>query len=71
MGCPPKRGRVTYLVLTLMERVGLVWDLKRPTPEVVAGRLGRRSWLVKEEGAAAAPLPAPSPAKPVAGPVTV
>jgi stearoyl-CoA desaturase (delta-9 desaturase) len=28
---------VTYYLLWLMERVGLVWDLRRPPADVVAG----------------------------------
>ncbi len=47
---------VTYRVLWLLEKVGLVWDLKRAPAEVVAGRLGGRDWRVAQE-----PEPAPEP----------
>ncbi len=35
---------VSYAVLCVLERLGVVWDVQRPTPEVVAGRLGRTDY---------------------------
>jgi stearoyl-CoA desaturase (Delta-9 desaturase) len=37
---------VTYYVLCVLERLGVVWGVKRPTPEMVAGWLGGKNHLV-------------------------
>ena len=36
----------TYYVLCVLERLGVVWDVRRPTPEIVAGWLGGKNRLV-------------------------
>jgi stearoyl-CoA desaturase (Delta-9 desaturase) len=50
---------VSYYVICLLERVGLVWDVKRPAPEVVQGWLGGKNHLVVDAPeSAAAPIAA-------------
>ncbi|GIW72773.1 MAG: hypothetical protein KatS3mg102_2315 [Planctomycetota bacterium] len=46
---------ISYYVLWLLEKLGLVWDLKRAPEEVVAGRRGRRSYLVTADEEQAPP----------------
>ena len=41
----------SYAVLCVLERLGLVWSVRRPPAEVVAGRLGRRDHLLHPEPA--------------------
>jgi stearoyl-CoA desaturase (delta-9 desaturase) len=45
---------LTYYVLCVLERLGIVWGLKRPTPDMVAGWLGGKNHLVS-----ASDMPAP------------
>ncbi|MCO5169722.1 MAG: fatty acid desaturase [Planctomycetes bacterium] len=45
---------VTYYVLCLLERLGVVWGVRRPAAEIVAGWLGGKNHLVVR--AAAAPV---------------
>jgi stearoyl-CoA desaturase (delta-9 desaturase) len=59
---------VTYRVLWLLEKVGLVWDLKQAPAEVVAGRLGGRDWRI--EAAPTAPEPERIPVATGAEPVS-
>jgi stearoyl-CoA desaturase (Delta-9 desaturase) len=55
---------VTYYILWTLERVGLIWDMKRVPADVVAGRLGGRDWLIQSD----APQPEPiNDLEPVAG----
>jgi stearoyl-CoA desaturase (Delta-9 desaturase) len=42
---------LTYGVLCVLEALGVVWDVRRPSPEVVAGLLGGRNHLVAAEPA--------------------
>jgi stearoyl-CoA desaturase (delta-9 desaturase) len=68
---------MSYRILWVLEKLGIVWDVRRAPEEVVAGQLGGRSWLIEDQAAAApekapvrspgagAPLPAPAPAAPV------
>ncbi|RMG09162.1 MAG: acyl-CoA desaturase, partial [Planctomycetota bacterium] len=41
---------ITYAILRLLEKLGIVWDLRGVPAEVVDGRLGGRNWLVREVG---------------------
>lgn len=41
---------LTYAALCVLERLGVVWDLRRPSPEVVAGWLGGRNHLIGRPG---------------------
>jgi stearoyl-CoA desaturase (delta-9 desaturase) len=44
---------LSYAVLCVLEVLGVVWDLRRPSPEVVAGQLGGRDHLVEPAGQSA------------------
>lgn len=35
---------MSYYILVLLEKIGAVWDLKRPTPEIIAGKMGDRDY---------------------------
>lgn len=53
---------LSYMVLCVLERLGVVWGLKRPTPEIVDGWLGGKDHLIARRRAAqAAPVAAPEP----------
>ncbi len=43
---------VTYRILWLLEKVGLVWDLKEAPAEVIEGRLGGRDWKIAKDAPA-------------------
>lgn len=49
----------TFRLLWLLEKVGIVWDLRRAPPDVVAGTLGGRDWRVGAP--TASPVPEPEP----------
>jgi stearoyl-CoA desaturase (delta-9 desaturase) len=51
---------VSYMVLCVLEAVGIVWGLKRPTPEIIGGWLGGKNHLIGR--AQEAPAPALEPA---------
>jgi stearoyl-CoA desaturase (Delta-9 desaturase) len=57
----------SYLALCALERLGVVWNVRRPPPEVVAGRLGGRERLLARLPIAAAHGGEPPAARPYSG----
>ena len=55
---PPELER---LILWCLEKVGIIWDVKRAPEEVKRGRLANRSWLIEdEEPATSSTVPTPA-----------
>jgi stearoyl-CoA desaturase (delta-9 desaturase) len=49
----------TYYILWCLEKVGVIWDLRKVPDEVVAGNLGGRNWLVENQVGATPPAAKP------------
>jgi stearoyl-CoA desaturase (Delta-9 desaturase) len=52
----------TYYILWCLEKVGVIWDLRRVSDEVIEGNLGGRNWLVENQVAPTA-VPERTPEK--------
>lgn len=52
---------LSYTVLCVLELLGVVWGMKRPTPEIVDGWLGGKDHLIARRRAAESGVAAPEP----------
>jgi stearoyl-CoA desaturase (Delta-9 desaturase) len=62
---------VSYIVLCILEKLGIVWDLKRPSPEIVDGWLGGKDHLLSRAPAREALVPVGAGSAPIAAAAAV